>query len=643
MGLEPGDHKSSYDRAVRFNFSDQEKSDLMLVIGYIKAAAARFKGMLPTIVPLIQERLFTTFQTVLQKDLRQAGLALANDKRSAALGRRVLQHVDLCGDWLVGHAPESGAGDVDIPAKAAQPHPLTVEITRALVAELIGPQHRKTAGKQTPVKSGRLAAWLQHSLAMHHIDGAALDATASACSDIGHLWLREMYLSIEKAIQFPTSSSLPYAIAAHASRDDPSVSSLITLTRVPLHIYDDAARLILNKLRQRHLYRELEAEANLCLGQLIYIISDMILRKLMTVSATSHLDPVHASRCTLQRMASKKGATGFEPVALDFSHMFRQPAVSVMGRTINLALEIGRQLTGFIVERLTIVIGSFSEAPLSQLVEAGDQISILTGAASMAARMGLAVPPPAALISQVDRAGGPSTLAGMVIGGVDQVAKATWVGARRVFEPTTRRITPPAQGAGAGAAPVRCPTDKAKCPTFLSSAPPSNPLQLPTSVAQAHAQWWTEQRRVVSAAHLAVAGRLLDPTDMHRLVVAVGAVAAEHVSDSDQLVLATAKAAPTNPAVLKPLIVAANCLRVADIIDEGRAGAGAEPIATPHVAQVINMEIAAILPDRADRTRLWKNIEDAMAQTVGDTTVGKVLGDAAVGIAAVLDGADWEG
>lgn len=97
-------------------------------------------------------------------------------------------------------------------------------------------------------------------------------------SDMSELWYREFYLELTRCIQFPIEMSVPWILTELVLTDKnvaPTVPTADCLLYI-LDIYNDAAQSALYSLGQQYLYEEVEAEANLVLDQLVYLLSDEI-------------------------------------------------------------------------------------------------------------------------------------------------------------------------------------------------------------------------------------------------------------------------------------------------------------------------------------------------------------------------------
>ncbi|KAG9391259.1 Cytoplasmic FMR1-interacting [Carpediemonas membranifera] len=595
-GVPVDDKLSAYDRAVRFNYGPDEKKALMAIIGYISAAGSRLRALLPAVAPLVQRHLFSSFQTVIQHDLTGLAQLLEKDRKGAVLARRIMSHVDICGDWVHGKVTDGAA--VDLPEKAALPPTVYTEQIRVLVADILSPSHRKLVGKHESVKTGSLQRWLDISSSfastVHELDGLIQSA-----SDIGHLWLREMYLSIERRIQFPTVSSLPFMLASLACSGKQETAPLVGLLHVPMKIYDDAANLTLRRLKQRHLYEELEAEANLCLGQIIIILSDMVVARVVSRSAVSHIDPVYLGRYGLEKLAtSKRGAVRFEPPAADFAQLFGQPPLQLMGRSVSIALHVGRQTTRTLKEELVTMLREYSGSSLDQSHELADQLSILLGACDNAAALDLPVPSGEALLA-ADTDG---LLATAVMSAITSLDDLRWSAGHQCFRPIAHTFDQ------ATAALVPQPAAAAK-PVFVLRA-------LTPALAEVLGSVWGGRRTSVGVHQMIGILRHLSAIELRRLVASLGNMTVEAAGEAAGGVDWAAPASALNR--MASASFAANCLIAARMIDVVLASSGRDPMAWAHVHTAVAPRLAQL-----DMAGLLAGLDVQL----GTATVREMVGD----------------
>ncbi|GKT36312.1 Cytoplasmic FMR1-interacting like protein [Aduncisulcus paluster] len=118
-------------------------------------------------------------------------------------------------------------------------------------------------------------------LVSHYITPSLISALSHLPSflhhtcNVGHVFFKELYCEIERKTYFQPSLSLPYVLC-NSSNSFGSHSDIAHASLVPLSIYSDAAVWTLVKGKQSHLFREVEAEANITLAETCANIADRL-------------------------------------------------------------------------------------------------------------------------------------------------------------------------------------------------------------------------------------------------------------------------------------------------------------------------------------------------------------------------------
>lgn len=100
--------------------------------------------------------------------------------------------------------------------------------------------------------------------------------TLAEVSDLADMWYREHFLEMTRCIQFPIEMSLPWILTEHLLLKHVSNAPMLESVLFVLDVYNDAAHRALYVLNQQYLYDEIEAEANLVIDQLYFLLSDEV-------------------------------------------------------------------------------------------------------------------------------------------------------------------------------------------------------------------------------------------------------------------------------------------------------------------------------------------------------------------------------
>lgn len=96
-------------------------------------------------------------------------------------------------------------------------------------------------------------------------------------SDLSDMWYREHFLEMTRSIQFPIELSLPWILTEHVLLKHVTCAPMCENVLFLLDIYNDAAHRALYHVNQQYMYDEIEAEANLVIDQLYFLLSDEVI------------------------------------------------------------------------------------------------------------------------------------------------------------------------------------------------------------------------------------------------------------------------------------------------------------------------------------------------------------------------------
>jgi cytoplasmic FMR1 interacting protein len=313
------------------------------------------------------------------------------DKRKKPELPSLLQIRALAADWIKGVEPADGS---DYKQYSRQHGSVTavhpVRVVSASVAQLLllrehirNLYHEKSslrskAGMFTKADLEKedeknFEEFFRETWSFPHV----LDFTQSLAeaSNLGALWFREFHLEITKCVQFPIEMSLPWIIAEHAivshSGDVPLMENVLFV----MDIYNDAASTALHRLQQQHLYDEIEAETNLVLDQLIFLISDEAYSHFKNFSASKLLDKAFKNK-----LESLKGQAGTLFVGFQrYQSLITQKNVSILGRSIDLSYPVAHQVVEKLYRDVDVAIKRFEASDPCAVVELVTLLDVLRG------------------------------------------------------------------------------------------------------------------------------------------------------------------------------------------------------------------------------------------------------------------------
>ncbi|XP_072014112.1 cytoplasmic FMR1-interacting protein 1-like [Amphiura filiformis] len=372
------DDTDDYEKALRYNYNNQERFALIEVIAMIKGLQVLLNRMGSEFHEAIETTIFAEMQDFVQITLRDP-IRTAVKKKRKTTESVLLRIRDACANWLNGNAPVDdpsmkGKKDppdgfkIKVPRKRVSPSTTQIYAMRTMLESLIS--DRTGGGKSKSMKKdfdGRtieaIADFLRKSFFYNHLIN--FSETLQECCDLSQMWYREFFLELTNGqrIQFPIEMSMPWILIDHIlETKDPAMMECILY---PLDLYSDSAHYALTKFKKQFLYDEIEAEVKLCFEQLVIKLSDQIFAHYKTVAASILLDKRFRLDC------EKNGIPIPDPFpsANRYDTLLRQTNVQVLGRSIDLSKLLKQRLTAAMQKSLDYAITKFEASDLTHIVE----------------------------------------------------------------------------------------------------------------------------------------------------------------------------------------------------------------------------------------------------------------------------------
>lgn len=358
-----------YERATRYNYSDEEKFALVEIIAMIKGLQLLMSRSEAVFIDAIRRHVYLQLQELVQIFLREP-LRKAIKKKNDIIERILKSVRDTCSDWYRGTEPQNdpamagkkdaeGGFPIKLPRRNADPSSTQLYMVRTMLESLIG---LKTLQKQMdPKHVTHFEDFHQKSFFWNYLIN--FNRSLFNCCDLSQLWYREFFLEMTMGarIQFPIEMSMPWVLTDHIlERKEPSMMEYILY---PMDLYNDSAQYALLRFRKQFLYDEIEAEVNLCFDQFVYKISDQILAYYKHLAGSILLDKRYRAE-----LLSAGEMIPF-PQPNRFQTLLRQRHVQLLGRSIDLNRLIGQQITTALQSSLTIAISRFEAGDLTGIME----------------------------------------------------------------------------------------------------------------------------------------------------------------------------------------------------------------------------------------------------------------------------------
>jgi len=376
----------NYAQAFKYNISKEELSVLVDVLSMIKSLAALMNKSENILAPLLRFHMHHRIQQFIQGDLLPILHRL--DKRGKSSLPSLLALRSVSADWNHGLEPVDNFKDYSRKqGRVSAKHPARVVSASMTQLHLLR-SHIKTLNHETSELRQRNG--MMGKIDLEKEDVAAFDdfyydtfyysymlnyvETIRDLSDLGDLWFRELHLETASAIQFPIETSIPWILSEHiiSATSDSSNVPLVENIFFILNIYNDAAFRALHVFKQQYLYDEIEAEANLALDQLVFLISDDFYRHYKNISASICLEK--SFKHVLEEV---KSASHFQIRPKRYDSVVSQKSIQLLGRSINFSFLIKQHVNTLMSRDIEIAIKRFESSDITGIVELQSLLSIL--------------------------------------------------------------------------------------------------------------------------------------------------------------------------------------------------------------------------------------------------------------------------
>jgi cytoplasmic FMR1 interacting protein len=311
------------------------------------------------------------------------------DKRNKPILPTLLSIRALVADWAEGADPlkdykdysrkQGGVTKVRHPARVVGPAASQLFILRAQLSSLCdsGSELRKKTslfGKADLEKAELEIFQLFYVDSFHYSYALNYVQTLAEASDLSDFWYREHYLEMTRCIQFPIEMSLPWILTEHLLLRHVSSAPLLESVLFLLDCYNDAAHRALYELNQQFLYDEIEAEANLVIDQLYFLLCDEVYAHYKNLSAAAQLD-MHLKN----KLELLKGTPHLTVDARRYEALLSQKHIQLLGRSINFSFILGQNVNNKIYRDIDFAIKRFEASDARAIVELRTLLDVIAG------------------------------------------------------------------------------------------------------------------------------------------------------------------------------------------------------------------------------------------------------------------------
>lgn len=239
-----------YEKAVKFNYSQAEKTALIELIAMIKDVSRMLRSMQIPLAYAVRKDMHFETQKFVQHGIRDA-LRHAVKKKKRTVERYLNSIRNTCADWLEDQDPSASDPAVkglkdgaytppDFYERAVGPGSTQLFMLRAMVEELACDKDSKKpmSADVNGDSIGPMVEFYQRSYFFAEL--LNFNASLQKASDLSQLWYREYFLELTQQsemqrTQFPISMSLPFILVDHILLSkDPSMFEFVLY---PLDLY----------------------------------------------------------------------------------------------------------------------------------------------------------------------------------------------------------------------------------------------------------------------------------------------------------------------------------------------------------------------------------------------------------------------
>ena len=158
--------------------------------------------------------------------------------------------------------------------------------------------------------------------------------------------------------------SLPWILTEHLLMKHVSNAPMLENVLFLLDVYNDAAHRALYVLNQQYMYDEIEAEANLVIDQLYFLLSDEVYTYYKNLAASTELDMSLKHKLELMKNSAHLSVDARRMVSL-----LSQRHIQLLGRSINFSFILGQNINNKIYRDIDFAIKRFEASDARAVTE----------------------------------------------------------------------------------------------------------------------------------------------------------------------------------------------------------------------------------------------------------------------------------
>lgn len=363
---------TDFERVTKYNYSDQDKTILVEMIGFINDIKKLLNSNLEVIFRHVLNHIFNQLQTFLNIGLSEP-IRKANKHHKDLLHSLLMaiqctsvDTASLIQIEIEGKKSKKAAETYAIKTKFAKMSQCQLYLVKSISEYLVDKSNSKNPGKDL---DGHHAKVIKEFLnqSVHWMYAIKLEDTLKRSCDLSQLWYREFYLEMTKGeeIQFPIEQSLIWILTSFIL--DEKDAYLTHFLMCVFDLYNDSANCAVYTFKKQHLFAEIEAEALLCFEQLVYKLSERVYESYRTKASMITLNKRFKRTCK---------EAGFDSSRVEYLKMLLFKNIQLLGRSVDLKMRMTKSMHDFLLKSLNAAITRFESGDVKGVVELNTLIEV---------------------------------------------------------------------------------------------------------------------------------------------------------------------------------------------------------------------------------------------------------------------------
>ncbi|KAI8818565.1 cytoplasmic fragile-X interacting family-domain-containing protein [Fimicolochytrium jonesii] len=346
----------SYELAVRYNYSVEDKRALIEYIAMIKNLTTTLLDLEPAILVAINQHIYADIQQFVNLKLNDYHAHASKKKRAVA---SIMKHLR---DILLQPAEEVRESRIKDSPKPHSISPTQLQMLCTVLHLCFSDKAKGMKGglmKEKDFKDAQVAevdAFLARTAL--YFPMLNLEGTVQQVGNLANLWFKEFYLELSKKVQFPISMSLPWLLTESILESNDT--EMLQYTFYPFELYNDSAFRALYYLNSKFIYDEIVAEVSLCFDQLIFKTSQKMYSHFKKAAGAIVLSSDLKGDMNLAHMDFALGT---------YAPILQQKNYQLLGRSLNIPDLIANMMNTYLRKSIDIAISRYEASDFTHIMD----------------------------------------------------------------------------------------------------------------------------------------------------------------------------------------------------------------------------------------------------------------------------------